>query len=1176
VSAIEASSDIHLVTLQQSGRVAYHHFDPGTDTWTVEDEEVEVAREETDFEERAQEGTESIGLVRRGDGDMVVAVGYRESSGNQRIATFSRDGSTWSQRADAEAVASQNVVVCPAPHSSDDRTIFAYLDTAANQLSHNTLTSANAIGTPGDTDTTVDTATQVIGQGVYLSTDAFIFPYIDASDKVSLYELSIAATPSETQYTDRSANTVYGNGRTAVPYTAFCLCVESDDTVHLLYADASTQDLYHQPDATNATPPSETEEVDAATVNRISCRVVNTDGNIYVAYDDAGTLKFLDISLGAGATLKTSSESLPIGLTESNDTIALVSATESVPIGLAEDRLIASTVSSAGDTLPIGLTEAVLIEVTDASSESLPVGLTEVPATTVLIAASDSFTAGLSEDRIIASTVSSVGDTLPLGLVEVVNALSVTVASAESIPLGLTEDVNEALALLSVAESIPVGLTDSIQSLVNILASAESISLGMTDVVDTLVVSIARAEVVPIGLDEDLVSLIASFSREESVSIGLTDVLNTLLVSLDRADTISIGMGEPIEVLLLEFSSSESLSLGMIDALNELVVSLSRADTLPIGMGEPFETFLKEMFGSDTVPIGLSEDLNTLVVSLSRAESLPIGLAEPLEALLLSLTASESVSVGMAEIVNTLTVSLSRADTIPIGMGEPIESFLREISGSDVTPVGLIEAVNSLIVSLNRSTSFSVQITPLTEVLETVFVLTSEAFPIGTLTARDILVSISREETLPIQVIAALNELRVSIATSESLPVGFIDALNALTLSFSSTESLKIGLVELAAILETAFVASGESLPLTIDTVSTFLKSLNRSDDLPVGMTSSLQTLTVTLQIAESLPLTILDASVIANTLATVSEELGIALTVASDVFVLLATSENLPVGISELFVDMTVNVGASETVPLQILDTLNQLFVTLAVSNALGISFQEASDITRLLSDIAEQFSIGLIELTDLVIDEADAAIIKTASESIPLTIEDVTNTLQVLVSISEVLAIPLIEASGLLVLLQPIADSLGIAVTTLVSVMAQFQATEAVSILLSSDALIASVLTVSDTLPVQTIEQLQALEVTLAFAEDLHLGWAEAPKLEGVLRTASEILGVGITELGQAGISSLVITGADTIQIQLIDGTGNVIVTKILEKVRAGMGIRRDKEIRPRSFRIRPGRVW
>ncbi len=33
VSSVEDGSDIHVVTQQESGRVAYHVFDPGTDAW---------------------------------------------------------------------------------------------------------------------------------------------------------------------------------------------------------------------------------------------------------------------------------------------------------------------------------------------------------------------------------------------------------------------------------------------------------------------------------------------------------------------------------------------------------------------------------------------------------------------------------------------------------------------------------------------------------------------------------------------------------------------------------------------------------------------------------------------------------------------------------------------------------------------------------------------------------------------------------------------------------------------------------------------------------------------------------------------------------------------------------------------------------------------------------------
>ncbi len=309
-SSVEDTSDIHIVTQQLSGRVAYHRFDPGTDAWTVEDEEVGVPRlEDTNFEANVAEEQLSAGLCLRADGDVVVVASYNDGTNNQ-ARVFTREAGTWTNRGDGAEAGCSGVMLCPKPHSSDDRVMWAYLDLGVDDVKVNTITSANGIDTATAVDTTGDTADQILGQGVYLADNALLLPYIDASDKVSLYKATIAATPSTTQYTDRSANTVYGNGRTTAPFAAFCLAVESDDTVHLLYSDASTQDLFHQPDATNASPPSEVEELDAVTVNRISCRVVNSDGNIYVAYDDAGTLKFLDISLGAAPAVQRAKLSL--------------------------------------------------------------------------------------------------------------------------------------------------------------------------------------------------------------------------------------------------------------------------------------------------------------------------------------------------------------------------------------------------------------------------------------------------------------------------------------------------------------------------------------------------------------------------------------------------------------------------------------------------------------------------------------------------------------------------------------------------------------------------------------------------------------------------------------------------------------------------------------------------
>jgi hypothetical protein len=890
----------------------------------------------------------------------------------------------------------------------------------------------------------------------------------------------------------------------------------------------------------------------------------------------------IDSPFSAAPITKTSSENLAVGIVEVPEALTLAIVSESFSVGMTD---------------VVNYDNPFVLVTVD---ESPPIGLVETPVTNDdwTMSLSGEFAPGVSTFQLTAPATKSTTDFVTGRIEETDNpctAIDITTddyteieycitpnASAGTLQLedGTPIDVYEFRIVLAdgtVFDTYTVTPEVQITSAVTVKTGSESLPIGLVEVSNDLTVLLSLVESLPIGLVEALNDLSVTISISESLPVGLVEAVNDLTVSLLRAESLPIGLTDSATRLLNAFTASESLPIGLIEALNTLVSSINRAESLPIGLVEVLNALSVTFATTESLPIGLTEALNDLTVSLLRADTLPIGLAEPLEVFLFSFASSESLLVGITESLDTLVASLSRADTLPIGMGEPLETFFNDIVASDITPVGLIEALNTLIVSVSRADSFSVRITELAEVLETAFILASESLPVGMLTARDLLVSLNRGESLRIGTIEETQLMAILLVT-ESLPITIDDTSQLLVVLDQVSDTFGIGILESAVAIVSLFLTSTDTLPVTITTLQDMVHEMNQSESVRVGIAENIEAVAVTFATAEALGIGLETATVIANTLGAVSEELGIKITVALDLVKLLSASESLPVGIAELFVDMTVSAGASETVPVQILDTLNQLFVTIALSKTFGVSIQEVSGLVRLLTATADQFAVGLIELTDLIIDDLGEGdlITKTGSESLPITIEDVTNTLQVLISISEVLAVSLTEASGLLILLQPVAESLGVGVTTLTSTMAQIQVTESTSILLSPDALIASVLTVSSTIPVQTIEQLQTLEVTLALAEDLQLGWAEAPKLEGVLRTASEILGVGITELGEIGISALSIEGTDVLQIQLINEAGDVIVTKILDKVRDGMGIRRDKEIRPRSYRIRPGRVW
>ncbi len=118
--AYEFNSDIHIATQQASGRVAYHLFNPGDDTWTTVDEFV-AAVGDTNFDEVPDQPGVSLSI--RADGDVLVFYTYHQTTNDGDGILYAREeGSGWTNDILYAAAASTSAKANPVaigPDSSD-------------------------------------------------------------------------------------------------------------------------------------------------------------------------------------------------------------------------------------------------------------------------------------------------------------------------------------------------------------------------------------------------------------------------------------------------------------------------------------------------------------------------------------------------------------------------------------------------------------------------------------------------------------------------------------------------------------------------------------------------------------------------------------------------------------------------------------------------------------------------------------------------------------------------------------------------------------------------------------------------------------------------------------------------------------------------------------------------
>ncbi len=249
--AVEDGDDIHIVTQQENGRVAYHLFNPGgPDTWTTKNETVaEIG--DTNFDVVPANFAVSIAL--RADGDVIVIAAYNDGS-NETLRLFSEQGGGWVNEGEATAgtASTDYAGVSMVGPDGSDRVTWIYGDTTNDDVRLQSLTSLDAFETDKSVDADADTATIIVAPGVIDSADKIYFPYIDADNQISIASWTSGDDPTVAIDSTLTARTVFGHGRTAFPYAAACLALDGSTDVHLAYHDDVSRDIYHENDVDGA------------------------------------------------------------------------------------------------------------------------------------------------------------------------------------------------------------------------------------------------------------------------------------------------------------------------------------------------------------------------------------------------------------------------------------------------------------------------------------------------------------------------------------------------------------------------------------------------------------------------------------------------------------------------------------------------------------------------------------------------------------------------------------------------------------------------------------------------------------------------------------------------------------------------------------------------------------
>lgn len=291
----DSAGDIQIVTMQTTGRVAYHVFDTGTGLWTVESENVANVGD-TNYDDLPSNYACAI-TSRSGVAD-VVAIWRVDDGGVESVMCAERNGGSWTVFTAGTVAGDGGLVAGHEYTTSTGEARFFSQDGTTMKTVHQadggtTLVLGSAI------DSAVDTATNLVGtvsNKKNTLTDNFGL-YIDAINQASMADIGADSIEA----TDISLNTVEGNGVSTPPYAVMCATWDNDGNIHLIYADDTTQDIHHAYllSADTFSGGNETELVDAVTCNRISCRF-GTGTLLHYVYENGSTVTYGQLETGEG------------------------------------------------------------------------------------------------------------------------------------------------------------------------------------------------------------------------------------------------------------------------------------------------------------------------------------------------------------------------------------------------------------------------------------------------------------------------------------------------------------------------------------------------------------------------------------------------------------------------------------------------------------------------------------------------------------------------------------------------------------------------------------------------------------------------------------------------------------------------------------------------------------
>ena len=531
-------TDIQILLEKDSvSRVHRYVFSTSSDTFTTSFEEVvgsSSSQEVLDY---------AVSVAMRSDGDIIL--GYQsvrdtiKGTKYRRYSYARREGSSWTV---ALAVAANTgethydggVVVLGA----SDRVHFFFSNHTNGITQHRSLSSGNSLDTIANIDTSVASLQKKHAPGVSYSSGGATkvrVPYVDSSGQLSMVKLDSGADPTITTDVNFSDNTVGIVNGSPVACTAI-----DGTTIHELYSDSGTSDLYRDQNADGGGWGTDVEVLDAVTINRVSANVYDRSGaKLAYVYDDLGTVKYNEVALVVGQLFE---KTLNLTRTPVTATVkggrkipaltrtATTSVVKNISKTLSITRTAVTGVVNIAEIV-VSLARTAVTELTESYVASIALNLIRTPVSTVVKVVEKVFSYTRTPASAVILAVGKVFAVTRAGTTAVTNSIEKIISLTRIINTGITPSYTARVTLAITRTAVT--------SLVRVTEKSLVVSMvAITDVVKIVekVVGFTRVTVTNVRNEVGRVL--------DVVKVGITSITTraafNITLSVTRAGATSI------------------------------------------------------------------------------------------------------------------------------------------------------------------------------------------------------------------------------------------------------------------------------------------------------------------------------------------------------------------------------------------------------------------------------------------------------------------------------------------------------------------------------------------------------------------------------------------------------------------------------------------------------------